>query len=376
MSSDRDRPRILHLASGDRWAGAEAQLHTLLCALQQQGKWQLEAVLLNDLEPARRLRQSGIEVTVLPESELGFGALLRALLSHVRTYPPALIHTHRQKENILGALVARRHRLPSVRTVHGAPEHSPRRLTQRLIRGLDRGLGRYAQQRIIAVSEPLARLLEEHFAPHQLATIPNGVDIEAVRRRAAPPADLGPAARHIGLVGRLDPVKRIDLFLEMATLLTRDATRDWQFHVFGDGTLAPDLHRQAREQNLMDRVTFHGHRQDLPACLAALDALVLCSDHEGLPMVVLESLAAGTPVLAHDVGGLTTVLANDHGGLLVRNHSAEGYAEGLLQLLELDREILVEAGRQRLIQHYSATANATAVATLYQQLLAPAVDTP
>lgn len=366
---------ILHLASGDRWAGAEAQLHTLLSTLQRQGEWEVEAVLLNDLEPARRLRQSGIAVTVLPEEELSFAGLLRALLDQVRQRPPALIHTHRQKENLLGALVARRHGLPSLRTVHGASEHPPRGLAQlhrRALRSLDRWLGCHLQQRVIAVSEPLRQQLEGSFPRSRLVTIPNGVDLDAVRRSATPPAALGPG-RHIGLAGRLDPVKRVDLFLDMAALLTAEQDRDWHFHVFGGGALAPALQDRARELGLEDRLTFHGHRQDITACLAALDALVLCSDHEGLPMTVLEALAVGTPVLAHAVGGLTAVLEGGHGGLLVQDHSARGYAEGLQQLLALDRHALIHAGQQRLERSYSATANAAAVSALYRQLLSPLV---
>src|SRR5690625_7172260 len=148
-----------------------------------------------------------------------------------------------------------------------------------------------------------------------MCTIHNGVDLDAVRRSSTPPAALGPG-RNNGLAGRLDPVKRVDLFLDMAALLTAEQDRDWHFHVFGGGALAPALQDRARELSLEDRLTFHGHRQDITACLADLDALVLCSDPEGLRMPGLGALAVGTPVLAHAVGGLTAALEGGHGGLL------------------------------------------------------------
>lgn len=384
--------RLLHLASGDRWGGAEAQLYTLLKQLHAAPGWRVEAVLLNDFELAQRLRDAGIEVTILDEDRLDIVQLYRSLARHVAARRPALIHTHRQKENILGALVARRFGIASLRTVHGATEHPPRGLRQlhkHLLFGFDRWLGRHVQQRLIAVSDDLHRQLRAQYPAERLATIENGIDIDGIRSAARQAADLDahvpahpePTAshnagvRHIGIVGRLDAVKRIDLFLEMAAGLIRDGRREWHFHIFGEGRLDAALKQQAETLGIRERVTFHGHRQDIAACLAALDALVMCSDHEGLPMTVLEAITVGTPVLAHAVGGLVAVLANECGGLLVDEHDPAAYAAGLEQLLNHDRDTLITAGQARIRQYYSAEANATAVTGLYRQLLTPPAAT-
>ena len=362
----------MHIASGDRWAGAEAQLFTLVTQLASEQQLRVAVVLLNDGELASRLRAAGIEVSVFDESRLGFLALLRGIHRVLRERRPDLVHTHRQKENILGALCAWRLGIPSVRTVHGAPEFAPRGLTKRLLVAFDRWLGRHVQRRVIAVSEDLRDKLLAHYPAPRLRTIENGIDLEAVRATATPPAtldDAPPGMQHVGIAGRLDPVKRIDLVLAMAAELLRRAPQRWRFHVFGEGRLTADLRAQAEALGIAQAVRFHGHRSDIGACLAALDVLVMCSDHEGLPMTPLESIAVGTPVVAHAVGGLVPILEGGCGGTLVSDHSPRGYADAVERTLLAGRDALIARGRERLQHRYSAGANAAAVAAMYREVL-------
>lgn len=371
--SHRNPIKVLHLASGDRWAGAEVQLFTLLTQLRRYADIEPIAVLLNDGELAHRLRELQISVDVLDESKLSGAAIFSKLLQLLRKHAPDVLHTHRQKENIFGTIAnALSIRACSVRTVHGASEHAPRRLSQRMLRALDVWTGNHLQQRVIAVSADLAIKLEENFSPKRIAVIENGVDIDAVRA-AVKPVDFRVAASdmvHIGIVGRLDPVKRIDIFLAMAQQLLRESPDTaWHFHIFGEGSLESSLKSLALALQIDQAVTFHGHRLDITACIAGLDAVVMCSDHEGLPMTVLESLAVGTPMLAHAVGGLRAILAGNAGGLLVSEHSPRGYAMALQHLLQQDRAQLGEMGLRRLRERYSAEINAAQVAELYHRCL-------
>lgn len=378
--SPREAPlKILHIASGDRWGGAEAQLFTLLSQLHRNPALDVLAVLLNDHELAARLRQRGIAVTVFDESRLGGLAILQHLQRLMQAWRPQIVHTHRQKENVLGSIANRLSvRAPSVRTSHGAPEHSPqglRQLHKRLFYWLDDWCGRRWQNRIIAVSRELGDVLGRRFPGQSIAVIENGVDLDAIGAAIAPVdfRQREPDTTHIGLVGRLDPVKRVDLFLEMAALLTKQQPeRQWRFHVFGDGKLRSALEAQAQALGVTGTTTFHGHRDDIIPCLAGLDALVICSDHEGLPMTVLESIMAGTPVAAHAIGGIASVMAAGAGGTLTSDHSARGYADALVALLDDPR--LAEnlaAGQARVTARFSAALNAEKATTLYADLLSP-----
>lgn len=352
--------KVLHIISGDRWAGAEAQAYTLLRALKQNVE--LHVILMNDGELARKLISENIPTTIIDENRYGSRAILKEIARVLKNIRPDVIHTHRQKENILGNIANFiTIRAKSIRTVHGAPEYTPTGMGKLQV-WLDDFSGKYLQQGMIAVSEKLKSDLSATFPPHKIHVIPNGIDIESIRTQTSDPdfKRQSPNARHIGLIGRLDPVKRVDIFLEMARILLSDRPEDdWRFHVFGEGKLDSTLKTQAAALNILDHLDFHGHRMDIRDCIHGLDLIVMPSDHEGLPMVVLESLALETPVLAHAVGELVNILDDP---LLCREHQAAAYAKKVLHVLDAKHPA------PPLQEVYTAKVNADAVLSLYRSL--------
>jgi choline dehydrogenase-like flavoprotein len=150
--------RCLHVASGDLWAGAEVQLFTLLSQLVKNPEAQPHVALMNAGELATRLTQAGVPVTVLDEHRHAAPALLLKLKSLAANVRPHVIHTHRQKENVLGGIISLLgKRIPSIRTVHGSSEHTPRgliSLPKRLNYAADYACGRWR--------EPGGRYRERH----------------------------------------------------------------------------------------------------------------------------------------------------------------------------------------------------------------------
>lgn len=370
--------KLLHVASGDRWAGAEVQVYTLLTELHKNASLAVHAVILNEGELAARLLAGGVNVTVLDESRLGSLAILRELMRLLRNIQPEIIHSHRQKENVLVSIANFLSiRSKCLRTVHGAPEHrsSFLQLGRFLNQQADAMCGKYLQQRIVAVSADLGQQLTAHFPPSSVVVVKNGVNCEAIGHELPVAAfrEEQPNAYHVGFAGRLESVKRVDLFIDMAENLikNRPATQ-FCFHIFGDGLLSGQLQNQHRDTNLGDNLQFHGHRSDISACLASLDVLVMCSDHEGTPMTVLEAITLGTPVVAHHTGGLVELLENGNGGVLVKQHDAAGYAEAVFRLVENRQwaRKLVAAGQRNLNEHYSASANSSQILAVYEDLLA------
>jgi len=366
--------RVLHVLSGDLWAGAEAQAFTLLTSLQRVGELHVAAVLMNEGELAERLRTANIEVRVLPESSLSSFQIVLRLRKLISEWRPDIVHTHRTKEDILGSIANRFSiNAPCLRTTHGAMEHPPRGVGQRLRRFADRWCGRRLQLRIIAVSEELARKLGDEFPREKIVTIENGVDIDGIRSRvqAVDFRESDPNSLHVGIVGRLVAVKRIDLFLETARALqTQGPELRWRFHVFGEGPLGDTLERQASELGIRGAVTFHGMRKDITPCIAGLDALVICSDHEGLPMVLLEALATSTLVVARGLGGIRKVLETSGCGVIVERHDPGAYAEALLGALASgDRRASVPG--ESFSRMYSSARNAERIHTLYRSVGKP-----
>jgi glycosyltransferase involved in cell wall biosynthesis len=367
--------RILHVISGDAWAGAEVQACTLISHLVRMPEIAVAAVVMNEGQLAEKLRATGTTVFVMDEQRVGTFRIFRSLLRVLESWRPDVVHTHRDKENVLGSLAnAMTRRVPSVRTIHGGREHARlsglRGLRQRLILGSDRWCARTLQQRAIAVSRELKTRISADIPAHKIVVIENGVDVDALTATARP-ADFRkrePHATHMGIVGRLVSVKRVDLFLETATLLARRyPQRNWRFHVFGEGPLRRELERSPTAGEIEHSITFHGHRADIAGCIAGLDVVVICSDHEGMPMTALEAIALGTPVVAHAVGGLPDVVPSE---FLVTQHDAVGYADGVITALGDKGRAVMASRAAEIMVRYSAAANAARVRTLYEALIA------
>ena len=313
--------RVLHVVSGDLWAGAEAQVAALLSRLVLEPGLTLRVALMNRGELECRLEAEGVGVTVLDESRLSSRAILGRLRVLVREFDPHVVHTHRLKENVLGSLAARLEgRRRSLRTVHGAPEFNirPWRVDKLALRFADELSARRWQQVAVAVSDELQVKLAESMPGVRLEVIHNGLDEEKLKPLRALRVSR-PRARQcrVAFLGRLVPVKRVDLFLAMAERLASMDGPEWRFDLIGDGPLRTQLERLADRPRLSGKVQFHGFEAEAPRLLADCDVLVFTSDHEGTPMAALEALALGVPVVARAVGGLVEMLQDVEGCRLV-----------------------------------------------------------
>jgi glycosyltransferase involved in cell wall biosynthesis len=366
--------RVLHIASGDLWAGAEVQAFTLISHLADMPETEVAAVLMNDGTLAEKLRAIGILTYILDERVNHSLAIFFQLRRVLQSWPADVIHTHRQKENILGSLANRSCRnVPSVRTVHGASEVSAapgwRGVRHRILRYVDRWCGRVLQQKVIAVTQALAVTMRDEFPADRITVIENGVDYDKVvgEKGVADFRIAEPDATHIGIAGRLVEVKRVDLFIETAARLQQEyPDRRWRFHIFGDGPMRQSLERLSEQLHTVDKMTFHGHRQDIGTCVAGLDALVICSDHEGMPMIALEAAVLRVPIVAHAVGGLLEVAPAE---FLVSRHDSYGYRDAILRALGPDARAIAARCAAETVARFSAQRNAERIRALYDEVV-------
>lgn len=326
-NQDIPRLRIVHIISGDRWAGAEVQAYTLLSELAKSHD--VFAIILNDGELANKLKDIGITVKIFDETHLSSVSLFFKIRSALYNIKPDVVHTHRQKENILGSFANKVSvRARCVRTVHGAPEFKVKGL-QYIHVWLDRFCANHLQDVSIAVSEELKSTLQNTLGySGKVIHVNNGLDPNEVTANLTIPAfkEGYPGYKHLGIVGRLEEVKRVDIFLAMAEhLLGKNSNKKLLFHVFGDGAKRELLENQAMQLEISKHICFHGHTQDIRSAINNLDVIIMCSDHEGLPMTALECLALKKPIVAHAVGGLIPLLSS-YPDLLVHSHTPEAYA--------------------------------------------------
>lgn len=368
---------VCHVASGDRWAGAEVQIAALTKALARRGQFDLSAILLNEGRLAQEIRSCGILVKIIPESARSFLGVLREAKAFLREKVVQVLHSHRYKENILAGLLARQCNVPVlVRTQHGLPEpfRGVRDVRQRFLQRLDLFVARRATDCVISVSEEMRCELALLIPDRKIRVIPNGIDLEFVRSEFSPQQakrrlGIPEEARVVGVASRLDPIKRLDLFLAAARETARHLPGA-RFVIAGEGGEEAGLRRQARELGLEAEVSFLGHRNDVYDVIRSFDVLVLCSDHEGLPTVLLEALQLGVPVVARRVGGIGEVIENQRTGVLLDSADPSALAEACLRLLSDEnlRQRLLEAGSLLVAERYDSRKAAAEVAELYRSL--------
>jgi len=360
-------PKILHIASGDLWAGAEAQMFTLVKTLHDTLGVPVSAILLNHGRLEQELRNAGIQVEVIDESKLNGLQILRMLFFTLRKQHPDVVHTHRTKENILGSITALlAGGIPSLRTTHGAPEHRPSwmHMTKRMINMLDWFCGRFIQSRIISVSEDLSNILKREYPENHIHIIENGLDLKPIcnqKKEQHPAVETIDKVFRVGLAGRLVPVKRVDIFIETARYIhDNHPGLSASFHIFGDGPIRQELENLGQKLATDSYVHFEGYSDDLHRKLYGMDMLLMTSDHEGLPMILLEAMALQIPVIAHAVGGIPVLLDQGTCGILVYEHNAAGYAEKIYQLAENPelRSMIRKNALARVSTCYSAENNA------------------
>lgn len=363
---------VTHVVSGDLWAGAEVQVYNLCRALQATGQVSPTAVVFNRGILHDKLKELGIPVTLADEKQAGPITIARSIAAHCREQGSLIVHTHGFKENVLGILGKELAGVPlSVRTVHGNPEtvFSPAKPHKWLISKLDILLGRFRQQAVVAVSTQLEQRLKTLF-PGRVHKIFNFVDVDDIRRQWPAEKRLDNAPPKIGIVGRLVPVKRVDLFIRTVALLNQRGITCTGV-VIGSGPLETELKQLTDQLQVSNLIDFKGFVNPVLEELRKLDMLLMTSDHEGLPMILLEALALEVPVIAHRVGGIPEILEDGKSGWLVNEHSEQGYAFVTSKLLysNIDYRGKVKLGLSHVKNHFSSTNNTCEYINLYEFLV-------
>jgi glycosyltransferase involved in cell wall biosynthesis len=167
----------------------------------------------------------------------------------------------------------------------------------------------------------------------KLAVIPNGLP-DAAFAETSPALPRRSGVMRVGMIARMnDRAKNHAAFLRVAAKVARKH-QDVEFVLVGDGPLRSELEQQARTLGLGGRVIFLGERSDIPAVLASLDVSVLTSVSESLSNVIMESMAAGVPVVAGCVGGNAELVRDGETGFLVPSEDDGGFAAAIGRLLE------------------------------------------
>jgi glycosyltransferase involved in cell wall biosynthesis len=180
---------------------------------------------------------------------------------------------------------------------------------------------------------------------------------------------LSPDSLVVGSVGRLRQEKGYSILLD-AAVLVRARRPDIKFVIVGDGEQAASLRQKAGRLGLSSTVLFTGARQDVESLLGIMDLFVLPSLWEGLPTVILESMACGVPVVATDIPGTRELITTGQTGWLARPGDPMSLAACILEALSNPARCaeIVKTARQDVVPHFSMQHIADQYEQIYQRL--------
>lgn len=377
--SRRDAIKVAVVITGLEVGGAETTLAELLALRPADIEVRVFSLIdggrIADEIAAMGVPVQGMHMVAHEPSLLGFLRLWRA----IARFRPTIVHTWLYHADLLGGLAAR---MSFVRRVvwhlHNSDLHPERvgRMT-RLVVWICARLSRMVPDVIVSCSEAGARVhTERGYSAKRMRVIPNGVDAgrfapspearEAVRAEFG----LGDDVPLVGLVARIDPQKdhrgffeAVRMFYERGgdadfLLVGRDVTPEhWYLSAWRDATGHPE------------RIILVGQRDDVPALMAAMDVATSPSLGEAFPLVVVEAMACGVPVVATDVGDCRLMIADTGEVVPAGDPPALAAAwERLLTMPKDERCALGARARDRVLGNYTIERFAASIWSLYREL--------
>jgi len=285
-----------------------------------------------------------------------------------------IVHTHNEAPHFYGGLAAKLAGIPCLITTehsrHYIDDNYERRRLQKLL------MSKITDQ-WVTVSEELARLSVEKdgLSPEKVVAVPNGIDVERFIR----PIDISAArwkndigipenAKVAIMVARLNPIKNHELFIRALAEL-KDMT-DVHAVFVGDGELLNTLTQLTKFLGLENKIHFLGYRQDIEKFLWISDVFVLCSKTEGLPLCLLEAMAAKVPILITDTANRAGLITHGVNGQIAENN-VKSLATALTNALKdtVYYKKMAEKGFDFVKEHYSLKTMMSRYQCIYERIL-------
>jgi glycosyltransferase involved in cell wall biosynthesis len=326
-------PKIAHAVYSLMIGGSEVLAWRIAKGLLRSGRYDCSIYAVDRGGPlSSALSADGIKYRTFSRKSRIDLKLLGGLAAQLRADKIQLVHTHHIAQLLYAGLAARLIGAKVIHTEHDFYSFSNRPRSQVLLRILSK-----MADVVTGVSDPVSSFLRDRVGipAQKIMTIRNGIDISTYRC-------VKPIARSewgwnnqdvvVGCVARLEPEKGVAILLEAFRLVLTHQPHA-KLLIAGDGGEREQLRSTAGRLGLNGSVQFLGIRSDIPEVLATCDVVALPSIYEGLPMALLEAMAAGKAVVATRVGAIPDVIREGRSGMLVPPASAASMAEALSVLV-------------------------------------------
>lgn len=336
---------VLHLTSSNGFYGAERVITSLVeHSAPDRLRFHvanLEKKHVSSTSVLEAVSARGATATMIPCRGRFDNAAVARIVEIVRNERIDILHCHEPKSRLYALAAARKVKVALLATNHNWTWTDPIAVAVELLDVLI--LHRFPA--IVAVSRSLGgKMARLGISARKISVIPNGVCPPTIdpqsTRLLRKSLGLSDGNVVIGTVGSLDSRKAQDLLLRAAPKIIESVPQA-VFVLVGDGPRRGDYERLADQLGIRDRTILTGYRQDVEAFFSLMDVFVLTSKNEGTPMVILEAMAIGTPVVATAVGGVSDIIDDGRSGLLLRNRRPEELARLVVRVLQ-DRTFATE----------------------------------
>jgi glycosyltransferase involved in cell wall biosynthesis len=367
--------KILHLISSKGFFGAE----NVVVNLAKEQKKNLDVcvgVFRDRREPhtevAIEAERNGIKTEIFDCAGKIDIMTIKNIRKTIKEKEIDIVHSHGYKSNIYGILASRKTKVKSIATCHNWSMTDPK---MRKYRHLDLFFMKKFDK-IVAVSNRLKEQIESSgVKPDKISVIDNGVDIrqfvcEEYDSLFKKKIGANNSKSIICSIGRLVQEKGFFHLLK-AFKDIKKSIPDTRLLIVGDGPLKEALGKAALELGISEKVTFAGIRNDISKILAITDIFVMASLDEGLPMVLLEAMAAKKPVVATRVGAIPDIIEDGQSGILVAsgNELELSFAVSGLLLDKHKVDCLAEEGLKMIQEKYSSERMAGEYYKIYEECL-------
>ncbi|MBF0483976.1 MAG: glycosyltransferase [Candidatus Omnitrophica bacterium] len=350
--------KILHLISSCGMFGAERVLVNIAKNPSSEFEYAVCAVNnihnphLEILDVARSMQIPVFSIDSRGKFDL---STIFALRNLIKKHNFSIINSHNYKSDVLAFFATRMTKCKWVATNHNWLSSDDK---VKMFEALDTFCMRFADA-LVAVSEGVkVEMVELGLSNKKIEIVDNGIDIEKfnVLKDKSCKNQLGIPEHNqvVTVVGRLCADKAYDVFLEAANIVLKER-RDVTFLVVGDGELRHSLENIAREFHIEKDVIFTGIRKDMPQIYSITDVFVVCSRFEGLPMCLLEAMAAKCAIVATPIGAIPNLIHDRISGRVVGVGEVKVLAKIIFDMLsdEKTRSELADAAYKIVVDGYS-----------------------
>jgi glycosyltransferase involved in cell wall biosynthesis len=365
---DKDKVFVLIVTPQLTTGGAENQVVTLAKALKKLGYSPL--VLSSGGENENELQKAGVLHIKAPVNGKDVVSIIKSIIAIRRllsSYGVSIIHCHAVVPALTGRIAAIGRRVPVICTGHGWPLSRMSSVARIL---------KYSVDHLIAISQSMKNeFVTRGFPEKKISVIHNSIAVEPLL------CEYDPEIRYelkatpddilLGVISRISEELKGHMVLFKAMRIIINEFHNIKLAVVGDGVLRNDLESKVKEMGLIDYVHFAGNRLDIHNIYATLDIVIIPSLREGLPIVALEAMAAGKPLIATAVDGTVEAVVDGKTGVLVPPNDVDALVKAIRTVATNyeDYILMGVVGRNHVNENFNPLTNVQNIIDLYKQYI-------